>query len=76
MFPLLPLLLLLTSPTSSSSVSAKPDLASDNNILPDNIPTYSAMSVGTYSLPALPYAYDVSSSPSPANNQTNTPQGP
>ncbi|EKJ74674.1 hypothetical protein FPSE_05142 [Fusarium pseudograminearum CS3096] len=61
MFPLLPLLLLLlhlTSPTSSSSVNAKPDLASDNNILPDNIQTYSVMSVGTYSLPALPYAYD------------------
>jgi Fe-Mn family superoxide dismutase len=64
--PLLPLLLLI-SPSSSSPSNTKPDLASESNqaynIQPDNIHSYSAMSVGTYSLPALPYAYDVSSYP-------------
>jgi Fe-Mn family superoxide dismutase len=58
MFPLLPLLLLLTSPLSSLSVNAEPDLASEPIQPSDNIHSYSAMSVGTYSLPALPYAYD------------------
>lgn len=60
--PLLPLFFFV-----SSSSSSEPDLASDHNqaytALPDNIQSFSAMSVGTYSLPALPYAYDVSSPP-------------
>ncbi|KAH7211666.1 Manganese/iron superoxide dismutase [Fusarium oxysporum] len=55
--PLLPLFFFV-----SSSSSSEPDLASDHNqaytALPDNIQSFSAMSVGTYSLPALPYAYD------------------
>ncbi|CZR46257.1 putative manganese superoxide dismutase precursor (sod-2) [Fusarium proliferatum ET1] len=56
--PLLPLFFFV----STSSSSSEPDLASDHNqaytALPDNIQSFSAMSVGTYSLPALPYAYD------------------
>ncbi|KAF5608049.1 superoxide dismutase Fe-Mn family [Fusarium subglutinans] len=56
--PLLPLFFFV----SSSSSSSEPDLASAHNQahidLPDNIQSFSAMSVGTYSLPALPYAYD------------------
>ncbi|KAH7254143.1 Manganese/iron superoxide dismutase [Fusarium redolens] len=56
--PLLPLFFFV----SSSSSSSEPDLASDHNqaytVLPDNIQSFSAMSVGSYSLPALPYAYD------------------
>ncbi|KAF4945748.1 hypothetical protein FGADI_11680 [Fusarium gaditjirri] len=56
--PLLPLFFFV----SFSSSSSGPDLASDHNqaytALPDNIQSFSAMSVGTYSLPALPYAYD------------------
>lgn len=63
--PLLPLLL-ISSSSFFSSINADPDpnLASESNqayiAQPDNIHSYSAMSVGTYSLPALPYAYDVS----------------
>lgn len=44
----------------SSQVQAKPDFASIN------VPTDSfepTMSIGTFSLPALPYAYDVSLPP-------------
>ncbi|KAF4451136.1 putative manganese superoxide dismutase precursor (sod-2) [Fusarium austroafricanum] len=59
--PLLPLLLFASS-SSSASINSKPDLASEHNqaytALPDSIPSFSAMSVGSYSLPALPYAYD------------------
>ncbi|KAL4726935.1 Superoxide dismutase [Mn], mitochondrial [Fusarium chlamydosporum] len=61
--PLLPLLL-ISSSSFFSSINADPDpnLASESNqayiAQPDNIHSYSAMSVGTYSLPALPYAYD------------------
>ncbi|KAF4967468.1 hypothetical protein FSARC_4991 [Fusarium sarcochroum] len=59
--PLLPLFLFASS-SSSSSINSEPDLASEKNqaysVLPDDIHSYSAMSVGTYSLPALPYAYD------------------
>ncbi|KAI1028396.1 hypothetical protein LB503_002530 [Fusarium chuoi] len=56
--PLLPLSFFV----STSSSSSEPDSASDHNqaytALPDNIQSFSAMSVDTYSLPALPYAYD------------------
>jgi superoxide dismutase, Fe-Mn family len=63
---LLPLLLLVSS-SSSSLVNAESDSPSEKDqaytIVSDNIHSYSAMSVGTYSLPALPYAYDVRSPP-------------
>jgi Fe-Mn family superoxide dismutase len=60
-------LFFLASSSSASSVDSEPDLASDHNqaytILPGNTQTFSAMSVGAYSLPALPYAYNVSCPP-------------
>lgn len=60
-------LLFLASSSSASTINSKPDLASDHNqaytILPDNTQHFSAMSVGAYSLPALPYAYNVSHPP-------------
>ncbi|KAG5662474.1 hypothetical protein HG530_000262 [Fusarium avenaceum] len=55
-------LLFLASSSSASTINSKPDLASDHNqaytILPGNTQDFSAMSVGAYSLPALPYAYN------------------
>ncbi|KAM0199427.1 hypothetical protein ACHAPI_003179 [Fusarium lateritium] len=53
-------LLFLASSCSAASVNSKPDLASESNqaIIPENIQSFSAMSVGSYSLPALPYAYN------------------
>jgi Fe-Mn family superoxide dismutase len=60
-------LFFLASSSPASSVDSEPDLASEHNqaytILPDNTQTFSAMSVGAYSLPALPYAYNVSCPP-------------
>ncbi|KAM0268516.1 hypothetical protein ACHAPA_005046 [Fusarium lateritium] len=53
-------LLFLASSCSAASVNSKPDLASESNqaIIAENIQSFSAMSVGSYSLPALPYAYN------------------
>ncbi|KAM0229867.1 hypothetical protein ACHAP5_011520 [Fusarium lateritium] len=53
-------LLFLASSCSAASVNSQPDLASESNqaIIPENIQSFSAMSVGSYSLPALPYAYN------------------
>ncbi|KAF5979931.1 superoxide dismutase Fe-Mn family [Fusarium coicis] len=62
LFSRIPLLPLFFFVSTSSSSPSEPDSASDQNqaytALPDNVQSFSAMSVGTYSLPALPYAYD------------------
>ncbi|KAM0354270.1 hypothetical protein ACHAPU_001314 [Fusarium lateritium] len=55
---LLLLPLLLASPLSASAVNSDPDPNQAYTALPDNVHSFSAMSVGSYSLPALPYAYD------------------
>lgn len=72
-------LLFLASSSSASTINSKPDLAPDHNqaytILPGNTQDFSAMSVGAYSLPALPYAYNVSCPPLQAQH-VSLPQEP